>query len=52
MSLEFYLLINVVFVGAKLWIGLGNFDTAKIDSPHMRPFQGIGRETGLKSHRE
>jgi len=31
---------------------LGNFGAAKIDSPNMRPFQGIHRETGLESDRE
>ena len=28
-----------------------NFGTAKIDSPNMRHFQGINRETGLESDR-
>ena len=28
---------------------MGNFGTAKIDSPNMRPFQGIHRETELES---
>jgi len=51
MSLEFCLLINVVFVVAKLWVRLGNFGTAKIDSPNMRSFQGIHWGTGLESDR-
>jgi hypothetical protein len=29
-----------------------NFDTAKMDSSNMRPFQGIHRETGLESDKE
>ena len=33
-------------------VGLGNFGTAKIDSPNMLPLQGIHRETGLESDRE
>ena len=51
MSLEFCLLINVVFVIAKLWVGLGNFGTAKIDRPNMRPFEGIHSGTGLEGDR-
>ena len=51
MSLEFCLLINVMFVVSKLWVGLGNFVTAKINSPNMRSFQGIIWKTGLESDR-
>jgi len=31
---------------------LGNFGTAKIDSPNMRPFQRIHRGTGFESDRK
>ena len=32
-------------------VGLGNFGTAKIASPNMRPFQGIHWRTSLESDR-
>jgi len=45
---------NISFLGAAktLMRNVSEQFLAKIDSPNMRPFQGIHRETGLESDRE